>query len=718
MLATQTNYRVFERPAELQPVVAKYYERGLPICFDTETTGLNPRRNRLISLQFKQIGFAPIIVDCRQWGKEEAEYLANLLVPLACGSRPSLWIGHNIGFDYEFLATHYGIWLSRMYDTMLAEKIIKGGISDEVRYGLGDVCERYHLECDKEERKWFYDLDQTPDWNKKLPASVIYYMGRDVEVLETLYHEQTALLQERNLTAVAKLEFACIKPIAKLEMKGIHVNKDAWRLFIAAKEVEALEAESQCIAAFGEAIASDRITKFDRVFGRWSEWNDALKEKEAWLKNHWENWDEAWDGDKPAWGAYKTKWMQAWRAEYPNPGRPSLPYKRDKGDTEVNYLRFSENINVGSPDQMKVAFKVLNIPLPRRRNEKGETVDSLREEDLTHLVDAYPIVAIYIRFKKKRKFVDSFGEKFLAHEESDGRIHTHINQIIATGRISSSDPNLQNIPSRGEDGHELRKNITAAPGYKLVTNDYAGIEDRIVCFLSGDPVKRRMYDEGLDTHTETAKLLFRCDGEDARTPRDAFGGQSYRDVAKTFGYATLYGAYAAKLSKRIHTEVAEAQRLLYQFRDVFSVTFKWLDAQQLAGRTNLVTRTILGRPRYASRGTKPTWEECQGGESYRQAIREYNGRANAIGRELANHEVQGTSADMTKQALVYLDDRLPAEVSIILAVHDEIVLEAPDELAEYASAILESSMADAAELFLPGFPNCCGMPTISIDWRH
>lgn len=694
-------------------VVDRYIERGLPIMFDTETTGLNPRTSKIISLQFKQQGFQPVIVDVRHMTPAQITPPLSTLV-----SGGLLWVGFNLAFDYSMLAVHYDVCLQRMYDVMLAEKILQGGISEELRYDLASVCERHHVYISKEERRWFYNLDtRLEEWNASFPENELEYMARDVEVLEPLFSAQSTPLRERGLTGVARLEFACIKPVARMELSGILVNKDSWRQFIALKDTEALDAESECIKVFGDAIVRDRIERFDRLYAAWDSWNTA---RAAAVENAHQYWEAA-EAQKPGllgpWGRFKTAHTARWIESHPNPGKPSVPYKRAKGDA-INYFRFSESINIGSPDQMKVAFKRMNIPLPTRRNEKGEMKESLREEDLVHLIDDYPAVAVYIRYKKKRKFVDSFGEKFLAHEDVDGRIHTHFNQIIATGRMSSSDPNLQNIPSRGEDGHELRKNIVAPPGCKLITSDFAGIEDRICCFLSGDPVKRKMYDEGLDTHTETAKLLFNCTGEEARTPRPEFGGQSYRDIAKTFAYATLYGAYAKRLSKRLHTQVAEAQRLLDQFRTLFAGTFKWLDATQRSAVTSLVTRTVLGRPRYASCPTKPSWESSRNAGEYREATRVYNSRNAAIARELANHCIQGTSADITKQALVNLDANLPKEAHIILAVHDELVTEAPDALAGYVAALQYQAMVDAMEHFLPGFPTGLAQPTVSQDWRH
>lgn len=699
-------------------VVPTYIKRQSPIMFDTETTGLNPRTNKLVSLQFMQRGHNPVIMDVRRLTSREQQTLTTALNTLVSGGL--LWVGHNICFDYEMLLQHYGVKLTRMFDTMLAEKIIQGGISEDLRYDLAAVCERYHLDISKEERKWFYNLDTRPDdWIADFPDTELDYMARDVEVLEPLFQAQSEALLQRGLTEVAKLEFACIRPVAMKEMKGIHVDKDAWRAFIKVKEQEALEAESTCIEAFGATLLRDRIEKFDALFARWQQWNESRQLHEAHLRETWDTdpglQRSLWDG----WGQFKQQGMQKWREQHPNPGKPTLPYRREKGEQEIDYLRFSEAVNIGSPEQMKVAFRLLNIPLPLRRNEKGEMKESLREEDLVRVADDFPIVSTYIKYKKKRKFVDSFGERFLEQIDVDGRIHTHINQIVSTGRVSSSSPNLQNLPARGEDGQELRKCILAPPGYKLITNDYAGIEDRICCFLSGDPVLRSMYDEGKDVHHETAKLLFRCADEAVRVPRDNFGGQTYRDVAKTFRYASLYGAYPTKLAKRLHCTVDEATWLYNQFRSLFSVTFQWLDMAQQRAQRELVTRTILGRPRYATSPTKPLWGEY-GGDSaaYRTALREFNSRQSAIARELTNHCIQGTSADMTKQALVNLYPNLPDEAAIVLFVHDEIAVEAPDELAEYCGALLERAMLDAAERFLPGFPRCCASPTISQSWEH
>lgn len=682
---------------QLEHMTERYLRRGRPVFFDIETTGLNPRSNKIVSLIFKQEGHPVVVMDARDWypSKRDKGVLGYLF------GGELLIVGHNIKFDLEFIKQHTGVEIARLYDTMLAEKILDGGLADFKEFNLKAVAALYGIEVHKEERQWFVDLDKRDGWHLPFPADQVRYMAQDVEVLEPIYRAQLKKLRDRKLFPVAKLEFEAVLPIAAMELNGIAINEEKWGEFISRKEAEAEEAESECLKVFGPPILRQRIQEFEQ---QEEDYNYYVQVKEAYevhLRYVWEqcggqlqeDYGEGTETYK-GWGDFKQARMKEWRERNPNPGKP----------------KWIDTVNIGSNAQMMQAFKQLGIPAP-----------SCKEEDLKLLEEDYPILKVYGRYKKKEKFVTSWNiDKVRAEyiDPVDGRIHTSFNQIIDTGRMSSSGPNLQQVPARGPDGKEMRSLIVARPGHKLVVNDYPGIEDRILCYLSGDPVKRRIFDEALDPHTETARLLFDLDGSvEVRSPNPAYGGKSYRDLAKELNYGLMYGLFPKRLAKKLNILVDTAEELHAKYKSIYKVTFDWLEAAQKSSVGDLVSYTILGRPRYYSLPEKPVWSASQVPAEYRKAVREYNLRVARVGRQGANARIQGTSADITKTALVLLHKRLPKAAMILLAVHDEIVVEAPDHLAQGCAAILEDSMEAACEMFMPGFPVPCKGAVISDYWR-
>lgn len=665
---------------ELQQVCSRYLARGHPVILDTETTGLNPRTSKLITIQLQQVGYAPFIFDMRHHeGHEvreafEALFYGELLI-----------IGFNEKFDCQQLKYHLGTAPRRMFDCMLVDQILDGGLSENKEFHLEAVASRHNISVSKAERNYFIDLDQRPDdWNNPFPDEEIAYMEQDVSVLEPIYLEQVAELKKRGLQKVAKLEFQTLVVLAEMELNGLKVDEVKWRAFIERKQQEANELEEQVKKVFGPAILEARIKKFDAELGTYLAWEQARDAHQEQLKVDFNTFYP--DGE--GWGKYKQLCMKEWREQHPNPGRP----------------RYDETVNIGSQQQMVEAFEVMRIP-----------AKDFKEENLKMLEDDYPAIRTLVQYKHKRKLVDAFGERLLAMiDPVDGRIHTNFRQIIDTGRMASAKPNLMQIPSKGMDGKELRTLFVADPGHKLVINDYPGIEDRILTYLSGDVQKRRIFDEGLDSHTETARMLFGLSPiDDVRCPQPTYNGKSYRDVAKELNYGLMYGLSPFRLAKKLGITTEKAEKVHERYFTVYAGVRDFLAKSREDGIRELASRTILGRPRYYSLPEKPEWP-C---EDYRQKLRDYERAKGRVGRQAANATIQGTSADMMKLALVKLYSYLPETAKILLCVHDEIIVQAREEEAADVARLVERAMQEACNEMLPGFPVDCSGATISDHWE-
>ena len=250
--------------------------------------------------------------------------------------------------------------------------------------------------------------------------------------------------------------------------------------------------------------------------------------------------------------------------------------------------------------------------------------------------------------------------------------------MAATGRLSSSDPNLQNIPVRTETGREIRRAIVAAPGHVLISADYSQIEFRVLAHLADDPVLVDAFREGADFHERTALKIFGTDS--GRDPHDL------RSTAKMVNYALLYGKTAFTLAKDIGVSPAEAQAFIDAYFAGFPKVRAFIDGTLEEARQSGVVKTMYGR---------------------RRLVPELNSRNQQIRqsaeREAVNMPIQGTAADILKLAMIDTHaalTRIPG-ARMILTVHDELLFEVPVEHADATAALVVETMQNAAKLRVP-----------------
>ncbi len=339
------------------------------------------------------------------------------------------------------------------------------------------------------------------------------------------------------------------------------------------------------------------------------------------------------------------------------------------------YRLAGEEFNINSPKQLsEILFEKLDLP-PVKKTKTGYSTNI---EVLEQLEDKHEIISYIIKYrtiaKLKSTYVDGLFPYIVGEEK---RIHSSFNQTItATGRISSTEPNLQNIPVRSEEGRELRKIFKAKAGHKLIDADYSQIELRILADISDDKNMLEAFDNNDDIHTTTAAKVFGVEAKDV-TPL-------LRSRAKAVNFGIVYGISDFGLSRDLKIPRAEAKEYIDNYFARFSGVKNYMDTIVKEAKENKFVTTKLGRRRYL-----PELES-----------RNFNIRS--AGERIAlNTPIQGTAADIIKIAMVDVYRELEErkfKTKLILQIHDELILEAPIEEVDEVKEILRSKMEDAVEL--------------------
>lgn len=324
--------------------------------------------------------------------------------------------------------------------------------------------------------------------------------------------------------------------------------------------------------------------------------------------------------------------------------------------------------NIGSPMQVgEVLFGTLAIDPKAKRTKRGTW--STTEEVLEKYAADYPIVSLILRIRGLRKLLTTYVEALpKLINPSTGRIHTTFNQIVtATGRISSTNPNLQNIPIRTEEGREIRRAIIAEPGCLLLSADYSQIELRLMADLSGDPDMLAAFNSGEDIHRSTAARIF-------GKPLDEVSDNERRQ-AKMANFGIIYGISAFGLSRRLAISRPAAKAIIDGLLRTYPSMQKFIDNSIASARENGFVTTVMGRKRYLPEIN-----------SRNAALRGYAER-NAV-----NAPLQGSAADIIKVAMIRINDeiiRRGLRSRMIIQVHDELVFNVvPDELDELRSLVV------------------------------
>ena len=352
-------------------------------------------------------------------------------------------------------------------------------------------------------------------------------------------------------------------------------------------------------------------------------------------------------------------------------------------EEKIRAMAGNPNLNISSPKQI-AALLYDELQLLQRKKKGNDSTD---EETLLSIKDRHPIVREILEFRAAKKLLSTYIEPFPGYiSRSDGKIHTCFNQALtATGRLSSSNPNLQNIPIRSERGKEIRKAfVPSREGGVIMSADYSQIELRIMAHLSQDRHLIEAFNSGLDVHKATAAKIFGIDSSEVSAEQ--------RRIAKTANFGIMYGISAFGLSQRLSCSRAEAKQIIDDYFESFPAIRSFIEDTLTAARENGYVETIFGRRRFVP------------------DVNSRNGTVRALAeRNAVNAPIQGTSADIIKMAMAGVDRRISEaglKSRMVLQIHDELLFDALEEEIDTLKAIVVEEMENVVRLSVPLTVEC------------
>ena len=355
-------------------------------------------------------------------------------------------------------------------------------------------------------------------------------------------------------------------------------------------------------------------------------------------------------------------------------------------EERIREMTGEPELNISSPKQVgDVLFDKLKLDPKAKKTSRGSYPTD--ETTLAALADKNPVIGEILEFRAVKKLLSTYIEPFPGYiSRKDGRVHTTFNQALtATGRLSSSNPNLQNIPIRTERGKEIRKAFVPKDNDGFILSaDYSQIELRIMAHLSGDEHLTGAFRSGVDVHRATAAKIFGI-------PYDEVTGDQRR-IAKTANFGIMYGISSFGLAQRLGISRSEAKKIIDDYFEAFPSVRSFIGDTVESARKNGYVETIFGRRRY---------------------LPDINAK-NAVARSLAernavNAPIQGTSADIIKLAMINVDRRIEEaglRSRMVLQIHDELLFDAWADEVERLSAIVKEEMEHVTELSVPLTVEC------------
>ncbi|NNF00069.1 MAG: DNA polymerase I [Pyrinomonadaceae bacterium] len=345
--------------------------------------------------------------------------------------------------------------------------------------------------------------------------------------------------------------------------------------------------------------------------------------------------------------------------------------------TKKIYKLAGREFNIGSPKQVGEVLQELNIET-KYKTPTGKI--STSKDALQEIGETYEIAHHIIEFRELDKLKSTYADTLPKLVSKDGRIHGVLNQTVAaTGRLSSTDPNLQNIPIRTELGRKIREAFIPNEGCKFISADYSQLELRILAHITKDEVMLEAFKNNEDVHAQTAKLIF-----GAKTDEEL---KEKRRLAKIVNFGIAYAVEAFGLSQRVGISRSEAKKVIEDYYDTYKGIKKYMDETPEVAKEQGFVSTVFGRRRYL----------------HSINDRNFNVRSRAE-REAINMPIQGTASDIVKIAMLKVDQALKnagLKTKVLMQVHDELLLESPNDEIEKVTGLLVKEMESAAELDVP-----------------
>jgi DNA polymerase-1 len=624
------------------------------LSLDIETTGLDPWNDKLLLIQLGTKD-RTLVIDCRKLGAE-----LKLLAPILASEKYGK-LGHNLIFDCPFLEINGLPVRGPLIDTYLASAVETAGelaaIKGRRRWGQGNglaaCCERWineTIEQKDELRESFIGLSDGSEISQEL----LEYGANDAQILFRLHDVICNRLEEQNLMHVWQLECRALPALIQMQLNGMKLDIPYYESLL---EEESLFRENKKL----------EVIQYMAKAGVLEQYKCPL-----------------------------TKCLLI------------HPQKSGKGESKT--LGF----NLASPTQLGPALVAMGVPLEKKVSEKtGKTSYSCDKNVLAfHLAD-YEILQLYTEYKKAATRTQMVEKLIIIAKNSpNGRLRADYNQLVRTGRMSSSTKikigdkihrlNIQQIPKEPR----YRKGFIAEINRILNSADYSQLEIRLVAELSGDSNLIQIYQEGRDVHKGSAMLMTGKTDPESITKEE-------RSAAKAINFGALYGAGAKTLRQSaismfgILWEPHEAQQKLTQWKQAYPDVIAW-QREQGQETEDLEVRTIFGRRRKLQRPRKKNEEE-----GIPKDESNYTKRLNS--------PIQGLGADVLKAALAMLWEQYVCddpEIKIVACIHDEIILETPSDRAEYAREILQECMEDAAPLVGIHRVPIVAEPSSGLNWAE
>ncbi len=611
-------------------------------------------------LQFapKHIGFdiETTGLDCHgndlimfQLGDEHRQFVIDTRVVNVSGLLPYMFndeniiVGHNLKFEYKWVKSKYGICLKGMDDTMVQEQLLYNG--SDFWYNLKAVSKRYlNYEADKTIRMRFLEIGDLP-----FSKDEIIYGAYDVILPCLINKMQKAKIKEQGKGHLTNMETEVTRALADIEHKGLYFDPDKWEVLYNDNMIKFKEAEKP-LTAF---IIDNNVTKFIQ-----DQQDLFITEPIVTIK---------WTSSKQVIELLKTY--------------NACPQEKSK---QTKKLAFT------------VEAKVLKTSLNGMNKSQAPYIKQFIKD--------------YIKFKELEQSVTTFGIKFFKYiNPKTNRLHSDYRQIINTGRMSSSKPNLQNIPG----DPRFRQCFTAPPGYKIVNADFSGQENIVLANQSLDESLLEFYAKGnSDMHSFIASKIYSLPYDDFIEAVEAKDNKmtlttaqqdllTKRGIAKAAGFAINYGGNGFTISKNLGLRPEEGDAVYDAYFKAFPGLRKYFDEViEDTLKKGYITINDLSNRSYSL----PMYDRMKSYEGIPSKKSAYLGLRSAIGRLALNYPVQGTAGDITKTAVAkyrqwLIDNKLHDTVFITNIVHDEINVEAPEELAERAAKGLEECMYDAGKIW-------------------
>ncbi|GAB5537127.1 MAG: DNA polymerase I [Rubricoccaceae bacterium] len=606
------------------------------LSFDTETTSVDSMMASLVGVSLASSEKAAVYVPTPlPDGTPEQAALAG--VKPALENAELAKVGHNIKYDLIVMARHGIAVNGPVFDTMVAHYLI----SPEASHKLDDVSS-FYLNYRPQPITDLIGTGKNALSMRDVPVEDVGpYACEDADValrLMPVLREKLASMDDdgRLLQIAEEIEFPLVPVLAHMEMQGVKISETVLADISDQLETQLTSLEAQITELAGREFTIGSTVQLGEVL-----FNEPPTDEER---------------------AAAVQWAQ------------------DVRDNEAGEVEGDPDAKPKTKKQLKEEAPTFGIGL----DTLGKTKTGRPKTDegvLSELAQSHELPALVLDWRKISKLKSTYVDRLpeLIHPET-GRVHTDFNQTVtATGRLSSSNPNLQNIPIRTDLGKEIRRAFVAEPGHVLVAADYAQIELRILASMSGDPGLIEAFENELDIHTATAARVFGVDYDDV--------DRDQRNKVKQVNYGIPYGISAFGLANRLRIGNGEAQELIDQYHASYPEVSGFLNGLMEDARRTGYVETLLGRRRYVPQITS----------------RNPNDRAYAE-RIAVNMPIQGSQADMIKKAMIAIHARLqngPLSSRMILQVHDELVFEAPESEVEALSELVREEMISALPLDVP-----------------